>query len=202
MLKLLIFLLLLPSLSYSYAAQVFEKQGNLYYQEINNKVIQLTDSGRDGQFALSPDGKHLVFVRAAFNSATEQLLLMNIENRQIRVLLKAREDQDVKKNLTEFNSPNFSPDSKMLYVLTAAWVTSNAVHLIDLATNQSQFVTDANSLQIVPAGQYQGYLIVSKHKYYKGGGSYDDYWLVSPQGKEIKSLGEDEQAVALFLKQQ
>ena len=78
-----------------------------------------------------------------------------------------------------------------VYFLSAAWAVSNAVHLLDLASNKQRFITDGNSLELVPVGKYRGYLIVSQHRYHKNGGSYDDFWLVSPKGKTIASLGEN-----------
>lgn len=36
-----------------------------------------------------------------------------------------------------------------------------------------------------------GRLVVQKHKYFFGGGSYDWYWLVGPDGENPKPLGED-----------
>ncbi|MEY4590739.1 MAG: hypothetical protein RL497_2815, partial [Pseudomonadota bacterium] len=40
---------------------------------------------------------------------------------------------------------------------------------------------------------YKGYLVVQKHKYFLSGGSYDFYWLVSAEGKEVAAVGTDEQ---------
>jgi hypothetical protein len=74
------------------------------------------------------------------------------------------------------------------------------VHSIDLNTYKQHFVTDGNSLELVPSGKYKGYLIVSEHKYHKEGGSYEDFWLVSPKGKAIKSLGEEQEQVDAFIR--
>lgn len=186
-------------LSFASAGQVSEKQGNIYYDSGQGKIRQLSNSGKDSQPALSPDGKQVVFVRDAGNEETE-LWLMDISGSNARAIVLNHEDQDVKKNLTEINNPLFALDGKAVYFQTFAWATSNAIHIIDLSSNKQHFVTDGNSLELVPSGKYKAYLIVSKHKYYKDkDGSYDDYWLVSPKGKEIKSLGEEQEQVNAFI---
>jgi dipeptidyl aminopeptidase/acylaminoacyl peptidase len=172
-----------------YAAQVTEKLGNIYYDNGQGQLQQLTDSGKDSQPAVSPDGKQVVFVRKTANQETE-LWLMDSAGDHAHAIVLHHEDMDSKKNLTEINNPLFALDGKAVYFQTFAWVTSNAIHRLDLASNKQQFVTDGNSLELVPSGKYQDYLIVSKHKYYKHqDGSYEDYCLVSPKGKELKSLG-------------
>lgn len=173
----------------AYAAQVTEKQGNIYYDN-----QQLTSSGKDSMAVLSPNDKQVVFVR------DNALWLMDVTGNNAHAIVANAENDDVKQHLTELNNPRFSLDSKAVYFLSAAWVTSNAVHVVDLTTHKQHFVTDGNSLELVPTGKYKGYLIVSKHKYHQGGGSYEDFWLVSPTGKAIKSLGEEEERVNAFLK--
>lgn len=145
---------------------------------------QLTSSGKDSMAVLSSDGKQVVFVR------DDALWFMDVTGNNAHAIVVSTENDDVKQNLTEHNNPRFSLDSKAVYFLSAAWVTSNAVHVVDLATPKQHFVTDGNSLALVPKGKYKGYLIVSKNNYHQGGGSYEDFWLVSSKGKAIKSLGE------------
>jgi Tol biopolymer transport system component len=183
--------------SLAHAGQVTENQGNLYYHNDQGNVQQLTGSGKDSQPVLSPDGKQLVFIREAQNN---ELWIMAVSGDNARPIVIGHNDEDVKKNLTELNNPLFALNGKAVYFLSAAWVTSNAIHKVDLTTNKQHFVTDGNSLKLVPSGKYKGYLIVSKHKYHKDGGSYEDFWLVSPEGKAIKSLGEEEERVNAFIK--
>ncbi len=188
----------LPSISY--AVQISEKQGNIYADNEQGNVQQLTHSGKDSQSALSPDGQQLVFVHEIENQGTE-LWLMDISGDNAHAIVLNHEDEDIKKNLTEINNPIFALDGKAVYFQTAAWATSSAIHFIDLSSNKQHFITDGNSLELVPSGKYKGYLIVSKHKYYKHkDGSYEDFWLVSPKGKEIKSLGEEQEQVNAFIR--
>ena len=191
MLKRLITLLLtfICLSSLAYAAQVTEKQGNIYYDN-----QQLTSSGKDSMAVLSPDDKQVVFVR------DDALWLMDVTGNNAHAIVVSAENDDIKQHLTDLNNPRFSLDGKAVYFLSAAWAISNAVHVVDLTTHKQHFVTDGNSLELVPTGKYKGYLIVSKHKYHKGGGSYEDFWLVSPKGKAIKSLGEEEERVNAFIR--
>jgi hypothetical protein len=186
--------------SFALAGQVTEKQGNLYYHSDQGNEQQLTSSGKDKQPVLSPDGQTIAFVREVENQATE-LWLMDASGNNARAIVLNHDDEDIKKNLTEINNPLFTLNSKAVYFQTAAWATSGAIHLIDLSTNKQHFVTDGNSLELVSLGKYKGYLIVTKHKYYKKmDGSYEDFCLVSPKGKEIKSLGEEQKQVDAFIR--
>lgn len=149
----------------------------------------------DSPPVMSPDGTQQVFIRELPNQRNE-LWIKNTSGDNAHALVQTHEAEDVQQNLSEFNNPLFALNGKAVYFLTSAWATSNAVHVIDLTTHKQRFVTDGNSLELVPHGKYKGYLIVSKHKYHENeGGSYEDYWLVSPQGKDIKSLGEERKQV-------
>lgn len=173
-------LCLLWSLTSVHAATLTERHGNLYYNQ-----QQLSNLGKDSQASLSPDGKQIVFIREMANKNTE-LWLMDVTGQNARSVVQTHEHEDVKQNLSELNNPLFSLDGKSVYFLSAAWATSNAVHQLDLTSNKQRFITDGNSLELVPAGKYRGYLIVSQHRYHKNGGSYEAFWLISPKGKAIK----------------
>jgi hypothetical protein len=40
--------------------------------------------------------------------------------------------------------------------------------------------------------------VVSQHRYFLAGGSYDWYWLVTPEGREVQAVGESEAALKEF----
>jgi len=54
-----------------------------------------------------------------------------------------------------------------------------------LDTLKEKFVCDAHSVEVIQSGEYRGDLAVMRHKYFIGGGSYDWYWLMTPDGKEV-----------------
>lgn len=109
--------------------------------------------------------------------------------------------EDIEKNITGINSVAYNQFTNELFFLTDGWATSAAIHKINLGPIAEEkkvtpvFVTSGNSVSVVNSGKYIGNLIVEKHKYKDGGGSYDPYVLVTTDGKTIKELGEDRSSV-------
>jgi hypothetical protein len=93
----------------------------------------------------------------------------------------------------------FSPNGRWVYFLSPAWATSTAVHAVDVASGQERFVAPGNSLNVLYRGKYAGHLLVSQHRYFLGSGSYDWFWLIAPDGKEVGPVGETDAAVEQFL---
>ena len=96
-----------------------------------------------------------------------------------------------KKRIVDPQQLNFSPNSRTLYFVTSAWAVSGAVHAINIDGTNYRFIQPANELEVITSGEYQGYLALKQHRYFIGGGSYDWYWLFTPDGKEIGPLGEE-----------
>ncbi len=206
---LLLFTLLLSATTN--AASVREQEGNIFHVGDDGVSWQLTSAHADSNPLLSPDGQKVVYLKKKPNKPlTEddqkyelwELWLSDIYGKDAHRLLEARPDDDPKKNLTYFNSLAFSPDSKQLYILTTAWATSNALHVLDLASGKEHFITDADDVLVISKGRYANHLVVMKHKYFKQGGSYDYYWLITPQGKELKMVGEDKPQAERFIRRQ
>ena len=97
---------------------------------------------------------------------------------------------DPEKKITDPVQLHFSSNSKTLYFQTSAWVTSGAIHAIDMDSKSPRFVTDGNEYHVIKYGKYRGDLVINQHRYrFKGDtplGSYDWDWLYTPQGKQIK----------------
>ena len=124
-------------------------------------------------------------------SYDEQIWIVNIEHKKERLLVDHHFSCD--KPTEVIIDPNhlmFSPDGKTLYFLTSAWVTSSALHAVNIEDAKQRYLLPANSLNVVAYGEYKGNLIVNQHRYFINGGSYDWYWLFTPEGKEIGPLGE------------
>ena len=193
----------------------FEFRGNIFIKDKDSKVTRLTSSGKNRNPLLSPDGKNLVYLRKSNRNAhlavgdesdyiangssilADQIWMINLTTQKEQLLVKD-------KDLSEANSMEeviafisdlcFTPDSKRLYFLTSCWATTSALHVVMLDTLKEKFVCSASSLEVVQSGEYHGHLVVSQHKYFIGGGSYDWYWLMTPEGKEVGPLcneGED-----------
>ncbi|HFF9779760.1 hypothetical protein [Serratia marcescens] len=119
---------------------------------------------------------------------------------------------DIKKNIEGISNISIAPVTGSVYFITEAWATSGAVHMLPrdvwmktLESNKYpsnddiKYITDGNYVQVIETGKYAGNLIVSKHKYRDGGGSYDPYYLVSSSGKEVKEIGDSKEQVDSFL---
>lgn len=115
-----------------------------------------------------------------------------------RVLVKARTDQKPEQNLSGFKNLRLSPDASTLYFETTAWVTSNAVHAVNLKTGEERYVTDGQIACVVGSGEHQGDIIVSQHKYFVQGGSYDPLNLFSPDGRLVGIVALDDGDTAKF----
>ncbi|MDD2775153.1 MAG: hypothetical protein PHU06_04280 [Gallionella sp.] len=196
-------------MGHAFAASVREQGGDIFYVGDDGQSHQLTTSQNHTAAVLSPDGKRVAYVRLyqdpkrQFGDPDEkcELWLTDIEGKSPQLLLQNKgETGPVEERLAYFNHLKFTPDGKSLYFLSAAWATSNAVHLIDLTTKQEHFVTAGNSLDLITKGKYAGYLVLSLHKYYQRSGSYDHYWLVTPDGREIKVVAKTERELARFMR--
>lgn len=140
--------------------------------------------------AVSPDGKVRVFIKQEAEASTapaggQRTSLWIAEGGRERMLAGPHAGGKAEDEFQSFNTPVFAPDGRSVYVVADAWVTSGAVHKVDLATGKDRFITSANDLRVIANGKYKGDLLVRQHRYYRGGGSYDPLVLVSPGGKVI-----------------
>lgn len=200
----IIFLFLTPI--HLWAQETFIRDGNVYFKDSSNKVVQLSTSRKDSSPRLSPDAKLVAFVRdthdvlvstGAGNENATELWLVNIDTKQTDLLIKGKDDPQIKRTLAGFKSPHFSPDSRSIYFISAAWATSDSIQKISLDTKKVQFMIDGVTIAVIPKGKYSGFLLVDRAliKFDKNGDSLgrDMYlWLVSPDGKPIKEIGQAE----------
>lgn len=159
-------------------------------------TIRLPDTG----VAHSPDGR-VAFIRATPDrlvptsvgeeQATE-LWIANADGTAARRLVAGRAADSVERTLAALSSPQFSPDGRRVYFLSRAWVTSDAVHAVDVATGHEWFVAPGNSLAIIPRGPLAGCLLVSQHRYWPNEGrSYDWTWLLGSIGQTLARAASD-----------
>ena len=185
------------------AQRVYVEGGNVLFEAANGGAArQLTRGGMDLEAALSRDGRTVAFVRRTPGRSVStgsgmaewtELWTVAADGSGARMRLRGGPDSTRAEGeeLAGFQAPRFSPDGGTIYFLTRAWATSGAVHALDVASGREHFVAPGNSLEVVPRGQYAGHLIVSQHRYFVGGGSYDWLWLLAPDGREVGPLGDD-----------
>lgn len=202
--------LLLPSPTYSankviqknYVSQVYSKEGNIYYSKNRGQDVQITYSEKDFSPILSPNKKMIAFIRTGNTVIPKecdvdaqygnQIWIYTIETKKEHLLVKGHLKCDKpEQQIIDPSHLLFSPDSKIVYFMTSAWVTSSALHAVKIDSAKQNYIVPANSFEIISKGQYKGHLIVYQHRYFVGGGTYDWYWLISPNGKEEGPLGEE-----------
>jgi dipeptidyl aminopeptidase/acylaminoacyl peptidase len=183
----------------AFAQSVSVKEGNIQFTSKAGQTTALTSSGRDSDPSLSPDGKMVVFVRATpekkvptgSGDDTSEIWLVGIDGKNARRLLEPKKAEKTENILAEMNSPQFSSDGSRLFFETTAWATSGAIHVFDLGKKSEHFVCAGNGLEVIRSGEYKDCLLVQQHRYFIGGGSYDWFWLLRPDGKEVGPVGED-----------
>jgi Tol biopolymer transport system component len=189
----------------AFAGTVSVVAGNVVYEGADNMARALTSGGADAQASLSPDGSQVVFVRANraganAASSSEGLWMIDVRGGHLQHLLVNRPSEQPEANLSQLNNPVFSADGKSIYFMSVAWATSNAVHMLDLTTGKTRFVTAGNSVDVIPRGKHVGMLVVQKHQYRRPSGSEDVYWLVSPQGQQRRRIGTSDEVAQRWLR--
>jgi hypothetical protein len=71
-----------------------------------------------------------------------------------------------------------------IYFIREHWATSGEIFQRRLANGSEKSITDGNAVSVVRFGKYAGYLLVEKHRYRDGGGSYNCVFLFRPDGRE------------------
>jgi dipeptidyl aminopeptidase/acylaminoacyl peptidase len=191
---------LFVSSSFATEPVVTARAGNIYISA-NRAEKQLTTSGRDSSPLLAPDGKWIAFVRAidgtpiATGSGDDgkpsELWQIRIDGKEATRLARTRAAEKPENIIAAFENLQFSADGRLLYFVSPAWTTSGAVHVIDTTTGKERYVLPGNDLEVIHSGEYRDHLLVSQHRYFLGGGSYDWFWLFRPDGKEVGAVGEE-----------
>lgn len=193
----LLLALALPAL----AQTVSVKDGNIQFTAKAGETTSLTASGRDFGPVLSPDGQWIVFVRKIEGKKIStgsdevdpsELWQVRADGKEPALLLRCREAKGEKDHvIAAFENLQFSSNGKLVYFVTPEWATSGAVHVVDTTNGKERFLFPGNDLKIVTSDEYKDCLLTQQHRYFLGGGSFDWYWLLRPDGKEVGPVGED-----------
>ena len=184
----------------AFAQSVSVKNGNVQFTDKSGKTTALTSSGRDSGPVLAPDGKWVAFVRKVNGKKIAtgsdevdptELWQVRVDGKEPSLLLRCRDAEKPESLIGGFDNLQFSADGKLLYFVTPAWATSGAVHVVDTTNGKERYVFPGNDLKMVKSGEYKDCLLVQQHRYFVGSGSYDWYWLLRPDGKEVGPVGED-----------
>jgi hypothetical protein len=150
----------------------------------------LPDSG----LAFSPDSSYVAFVRPTpgrlvptgqENVQATELWIARRNGDAPRRLLVGHAASDMRFVLAGLHSPAFSADGRRIFILSDAWVTSDALHVVSVRTGQEHYIAPANTLEVIPTGSYRGCLLVEQHRHWMAGGSFDWLWLIGQDGHDI-----------------
>jgi Tol biopolymer transport system component len=182
------------------------QKGNILYTTPSGTTEILTRTGDNGAPALSPNGELIAFTRVIHQEGSRSadlpvrdLWVINVDNHKATRLVAGKPggEEIPEQTLADIDQPTFSPDSKTIYFMTAAWATSAAIHAVPATGGKQRFITNGNSLTIIQRGEYKGALLVEQHRYKDRDGSWDPQVLISPAGKTIKILGEIKNALQI-----
>ena len=170
--------------------QVGVRKGNVFCFNQNGTITELTHMGTDTLAVVCPEKQLVAFIRQQSDSLHE-VWTMKVDGSVPQLVLREHASDMPEHNMTGIDTLLFSLDCMKLYISTEAWAISPAVHEIDLETHRDRFLSAGSIESVISKGEYKGFLIVQKHKYFVGGGSYDWYWVVDPRsGEEVGPIGE------------
>ena len=176
------------------AQSVSVSAGNIVYHTGGGSAHKISNGGLDSMPAISPDGRWVVFVRQTPGDTVNtslgweqrtELWIVRSDGSNAKRLLRGREGTSPETSLARLENPAFSVDGRTVYFGSTGWVTSDALHAVDVATGRERFVCAANGFELLTRGQYRGDIMVGQHRY-KAEGSYDGTWIVSPRGSVIR----------------
>ena len=184
----------------AFGQSVSVKEGNIQFTDKSGQTTALTSSGRDSGPVLAPDGKWVVFVRKVegkpIATGSEEvdpteLWQVRVDGKDATLLVKTRDTGKPETGIAAFGSLQFSTNGKLVYFVTPAWAVTGAVYVVDTTNRKVRYLFPGSDVKVVTAGEHKDCLLVLQHRYFVGGGSYDWYWLVRPDGKEIGPVGEE-----------
>ena len=193
---------MVPMMAWASEARV--EQGNVVIAGPDGVVRTLTRSGLDRDANASPDGRWVAFIRAypasgADGTGRTELRVVARAGGDERILARSGETCGENPRLDGLSNPQFLGDSRQIVFESLFVVTSGSVQRVSTDGGACRYIAAANDVLVVRGGEYRDALILSQHRYFLGGGSYDWYWLFDVEGREVGPIGDDEAAVAAFL---
>ena len=102
--------------------------------------------------------------------------------------------------LATIGNIQFSPSGDKVYFETPNWVTSAGLHVMNADGSGEKLLGGGNDTKIILSSSrndnvkynnYKGYIVTQQHRYWHFGGSYDWYYLFTPDFQEVNPLGDD-----------
>ncbi|BBE50468.1 hypothetical protein OYT1_ch0905 [Ferriphaselus amnicola] len=196
------------------AASVREQGGNVFYVGDDGRSLQLTKSKNNGGAVLSPDGQRVAYLHIRPKNERDhevfrgkEIWVVDVTGKNAKRLLKTRMvDEDAEDaaetRLAQFNSLAFSAAGDRLYFLSEGWVEQDALHVLNLATGKQKFLTGTNQFIVIPRGRYAEHLVIDDRCHEDSAGKSGCSFLITPEGKEVMSVGEEWEQAMAFVKRQ
>jgi len=189
------------------AQSVSATDGRIFAIDIGGRRVQLTDSERDFAPSLSPDGRLVVFVRHTpgktvrvgwGDAEAREIWIVGADGTSPKLLVRGAEGNPWGKTLAQLDRPAFLSDSRRVVFDSALAAVDGTINLVEVDSGTVISVGGGNHVEVVRTGRYRDHLIARRHRYYRGGGSYDCFWLLKLDGSPVGPIGPDEADVARF----
>jgi hypothetical protein len=190
------------------AQSVAAPGGNIVVTSRQGVEHQRTTLGKDRDPSQSHDGRLVVFIRRT----GEKIGPRGPDQQDVSELWIAETSGDKPaerlfsgtvtvegRDFREFSQPKLSPKNDHVYFLIPYKYTTLGLVRMSVADRSIRFIGPALDFQVVPKGDFSGYLIIQQKRPYANGGFYNWYWLFDPDGNEMGLVGPEEQYVKNFL---
>ena len=197
------------------------RNGNVFAELPGGAQSQITTDGAALEATRSRDGTLIAYLHHApgtppaspnTDDALDTISLCVVAEHACQTLVEPRYATEITQNLTGISTLRFSyqagtgRDGRLigsLFFLASAWATSAAVHRITLTPPPTlSFVTDSNSLEIVPSGKFAGALQINQHRYAAAPniGACDIARIFDPNTKQILQTIPNEDCDAIHVR--
>jgi hypothetical protein len=158
-------------------------------------ILLLPSLTAKAQSLTSPDGKWIVFVKPVTGNSIgtgvddfqpSELWQVDSNGRHPTLLVRCHDsvDNDMSTVVAQFNELRFSPDGRLVYFETPAWVTSGALHVVDTTTCREHFICGGG------IESFRGNNLVVVETVYTTKGHQYQRFLLTPEGRKISTLSE------------
>jgi len=193
------------------AQSVSERNGRIFFTDQNGVEKPITNGNLDSDPHLSFDKRQIVFVRQTPGQTAEtgsgdvnktELWLAAVggskEPKRIPIGGGFIEGPGLNIVIGGFSNPQFSPDATRIYFKAYAWATAFEIMMLDVPTGNTKPLFPGLGFEVIRTGKYRGFLIGTTDPLTKIHGRIVVYWLLDPNGKAVKRIGESEPDLIRF----
>ena len=207
--------------STAYASAVHVKDGNIFFEDngktsqltssAHDENAILHPSGewvyfvRDLYQCIKDKCSPLKGVDIKDGNLKQELWRVKTNGQDVSRLFLSKDSAGVTGDNQEYSFANieniqFSPSGDKVYFETPNWVTSAGLHVMNADGSGEKLLGGGNDTKIILStsrndsekyNNYKGYIVTQQHRYWHFGGSYDWYYLFTPDFKEVDPLGDD-----------